>query len=1104
MLNIISGGFYSSAEAEIIRQIAERCSEHKHSYLIVPEQQTMVAESELADAAPRFAPLYCEAMNFTRFANTVERCLGGLAGKSADSLHRALIIYRAITELRDKLHSVGKTGNITSGTVNKAIGAIRKTESFGLSAKDMLSVAERMRATKENQRLADKLEDLALIATVYKDILKEKYNNAEDHTVKTAGKLRAEGEKMLNGYHIFIKGFTSFTEPQYELISVLTSLCDVTIELTFPKEDKEAFEYTELRSTQRRLTRMASAKGVEVRIKSFPDEENIAPKSLKYIADNIWRSNPENDNKDLRITDEIRIMLADDPYDECDFVASDIKRKIMAGAHYSDFAVIARDINDYDGIVDGAFADAKIPLYISKGESLSGYELIRLIDASYRVLQSGFSYESVISFAKCSLSGISPSDADELELYAERWQISGKRFTDGEVWNMNPDGFSSRRKDGTDEKLLRINATKDKLIKPLMRFCEDSSGEHTARELATSLVELLLGLRAEEYLAKRAEELLRLSCYTESKITAKIYSLVMDALDAVVDIMGDKTVSAAVFSSLISLAFSEVSIGSIPAFLDQASAGSADTIRIPKKKHIYLIGVAAARFPKRISDDGFFDDGEIERLRAEGLPIEPEQSRRSAMEYYYLHRALSLATESVTLLCPLRDDSLTPLRQSEAIDRIRAITADKVKPVRLKDIPLLERTYYPEYALKNLAGNNPDAQVMRQILDRCGYESKTVLLDKPIRRDFVYLKEQTRNELYPKDIALTQTRFETYSSCPMRYFCQYNLRLDGGERAEWGSNHIGTFIHAVLENFFKILRDGKRTAGELTEGEIDELTKKAAEKYTAECFSDLSLRTERMNLLIKRLSRYANPIVRSLCDEFAGSRYQPVFFELAIEKGSEDSPAPASFKLDNGRSAYIYGTIDRVDSYVSDGKIYLRVVDYKTGSKTFSPKDLERGENLQMFLYLKALTESDGAGLKERLGGSADSRLVPAGVMYVKADVSDVTVDSAKDSAEELIKANQARVGMFLDDADSLAAMNPDFLPLKYKKDGTLTQQAKDLLYDEARWDELNKTIANAVEGISRDMLSGKISAEPMKRGGTGRACENCSFKPICRNSKAF
>ena len=1104
MLNIITGGFYSYAEAEVIKEISERCKRGEHSFLIVPEQQTMVAEGELADAAPKNAPLYCEATNFTRFANTVERCLGGLAGKSADSLHRALIIYRAITELRDKLHTIGKGGNITSGTVNKAIGAIRKTESLGLSSADMLSISENLRASKESSRLADKLLDLSLISSVYGEILEKSYKSAEDKTIKTAAKLRADGEKMLKGYHIFIKGFTSFTEPQYELISVLTSLCDLTVELTYDKDESDSFEYTELRDTKRRLTQNALRHSVEVRAKNLPDSDESTPPELKEIANNLWRTNTKNDNIHLQNDQKIRVFLAEDPYDECDFVASDIKRKILDGARYSDFAVIARDIDSYDGIIDGAFAEANIPIFISKRSSLESFELIRLIEAAYRVVLTGFSYESVIAFAKCSLSGLSSDEADELELYAERWQLSGSRFTDGEIWNMNPDGFTSRRKDDADEKLLRINASKEKIVSPLLRFKEKSSGEHTTREFAEALVLLLIELRCESALRVRARELLLLDCYTEAKITEKIYSLVMNALDAAVEVMGDIAVTSSSFLNMLSLAFSEISIGSIPAFLDQASAGSADTIRIPRKKHIYLVGVAASQCPRRVADDGFFDDSEILRLRSAGVPIEPEQSRRSAMEYYYFHRALSLATESVTVICPLRDDSLSPLRPSEAIERIRNLTGGAVSPIRLASLPLSERTYYPEYALKNLGSESAEAEVLKRALDTLGYSGKTSLLDKPIRRDLVYLSEDTVRSLYPRDIALTQSRLETYSTCPMRYFCQYNLKLDEGERAEWGANNIGTFIHAVLEKFFKLLREEKRKAGELTEDEINTLTRSAAERYTKECFSDITRRTERMELLIKRLSSYARPIVKSLCDEFAASRYQPVFFELAIEKNREDSPAPASFELDGGRSAYIYGTIDRVDSFVTDGKIYLRVVDYKTGSKTFSPKDLERGENLQMFLYLKALTESEGAGLKERLGGDANSRLIPAGVIYVKADLSDVTVNSADESAEELIRKNQARVGMLLDDEESIAAMNPAFLPIKYKKDGTPTQASRERLYDEAGWERLNDTISNAVKRISGDMLSGRISAEPMKRGGTGRACENCKFKPICRNSKAF
>ena len=42
------------------------------------------------------------------------------------------------------------------------------------------------------------------------------------------------------------------------------------------------------------------------------------------------------------------------------------------------------------------------------------------------------------------------------------------------------------------------------------------------------------------------------------------------------------------------------------------------------------------------------------------------------------------------------------------------------------------------------------------------------------------------------------------------------------------------------------------------------------------------------------------------------------------------------------------GIADRVDSWLHDGKRYLRVVDYKTGRKKFDLSDVLYGMNLQM------------------------------------------------------------------------------------------------------------------------------------------------------------
>ena len=69
MLTFIEGGFHSDMDGEIMERIRKNVTAGKKTLLIVPEQQTVSAEIEAAEALPSFAPLSLEVTNFTRLAN---------------------------------------------------------------------------------------------------------------------------------------------------------------------------------------------------------------------------------------------------------------------------------------------------------------------------------------------------------------------------------------------------------------------------------------------------------------------------------------------------------------------------------------------------------------------------------------------------------------------------------------------------------------------------------------------------------------------------------------------------------------------------------------------------------------------------------------------------------------------------------------------------------------------------------------------------------------------------------------------------------------------------------------------------------------------------
>ena len=85
---------------------------------------------------------------------------------------------------------------------------------------------------------------------------------------------------------------------------------------------------------------------------------------------------------------------------------------------------------------------------------------------------------------------------------------------------------------------------------------------------------------------------------------------------------------------------------------------------------------------------------------------------------------------------------------------------------------------------------------------------------------------------------------------------------------------------------------------------------------------------------------------------------------------------------------------------------------------------------------------------------------------------------------------------MLLDDDASLAAMNKDFLPIKFKKDGTPDSRSEKYLYSYAGWSELDAKIGEKVCEVAENMRGGDISTTTQKKNPP---CDFCNFKPVCR-----
>ena len=1100
MLTLYQGGFTSVAHEEVIKSIKRSLDAGKRVFLFVPEQQTLTQEAEMCDILPPSATLSFEVTNFTRFTNTAFRTLGGVSGEYITSAKKALVMWGVLTELSPMLTMTRGAKNIGSGTVTKALEAVGELSSLGIKPEELRASEALLKG--EDGRLKNKLSDLSLVYSLYKKKLSERYADMTEDLIGLATRLR-QNPSYLDNTEIYIEGFTSFTEPQYTLIKAMLGLCEVCVSLNIKKAAKESFEYTELSECKRRLVKLSRSVGVEVKLISPDAKAQDYEPVLCEVSDLLWRNEGVIDNDSLLFLrnnpETLRIFEAATPFEECDFLASDIKRRVMMGASYRDFAIIARSLESYSGILDTSLQKAGVPHFFANPKSIDSFEAIKLIHTAYSAIIRRFATADVLTYVKCGLIGVTRDECDLFEMYVTKWNINGARFTDGVMWNMNPRGYEALA-EGDSEKLIRINEIKDKIIAPLSELAERSAEAKTVREHAEALLDFLLGIDLEGKLNERAKELHLLSEDDSARQNLRLWQIICDSLDTLVDVLGELPADAESFINQLSVIFTDANMGSIPSYHDEVSVGRADMVRLRDKKHVYLIGVNVGQFPKTVCDTSYFTDRDKATLARLGLGVTPDLEVKNARELYSFSRSFSLAKSSVTLIYSVKTASLGSALPSEVIARIGEITSGEVKPRSISDLPLRDKIYSPELALENLGkATEKEKRAIKNALADTEYRDVLAVSEGKLENDEISIDKEEIGLIIGKDIYLSQSKIDRYLKCPFKYFSQEFLGIGEDGKAEINQLVVGNFIHSVLENAFTEVMSESRSIADLTKEEREALTAKAARAYVKSELGGVS--SAKNEVIIERINRVAGPIVEGLCDEFANCRFTPVHCELKIDTYNSETPDSIIYNTDDRKHRVIIGGyIDRLDTVKIGNDVYVRVVDYKTGIKEFSPEDVKKGENLQMLLYLKAVTETERPEFLHRLGVTGDGKLLPAGIVYVKTSVADVTIDSPSDDlAKQEVKATHERLGASLDSPEVLAAMNPAFTPMAKTRKG---YEPKPQTYSIEEWKQINEDMKSAVLAIADEITSGHIVAKTnVSDNASFHPCSDCQYKFICRNA---
>ncbi len=1028
MLKLICGPSGSGKTARLISAIRTDIEHGVRCFLLVPEQQAYISERDLPARLPQNAGRYFEVVNFSRLCEDVLRAYGGITHTTVNGSMRALLMWNTLRTFSQpskgpeneqllrqyKLQSKGDTT-----LANLMLQTVTELRANGIDSTALETAAKKL---PEDSPLRKKLLDIALADAGYHESLGTSFDgDSTDKLLFMAEKLRQKD--FFVGCNVYVDSFTDFTVPEYAVLrEILKQASNVTVALCADAFESALPQFENIKETAKRLSNLAQAARVEIERLELAQSDARKPRALQVLERDLWNFALTPDGRTpLSAEDKhpIRLFSCANVYDEAEAAAIHICELVQGGMRYGDIVVVVRDTETYRGILDAALERHGIPYFLSERTDLASKPVSRLILSALRAVSRNYRQNDVIALLKTGLCGVPLEDAAMFEEYCETWHIAGKRFTD-ELWSMNPDGLTTTRSLRAERILDAANNTRKALIEPLQKLRADLRTSSHVKNLCRAVYDYMHRIRLSETLSAHAQRELSLGQIREAGESIRLYQLILGSLTALCRLMPEEEMSTEEFISVLMLLFSNSDLGSIPNAEDCVIIGSASTLRVENVRASLLLGLCEGEFPRAVTDDGILSEGD-KRIMNEKLELslDSREQMRSASELFYVYRAMTKPTERLSLFTVEQETNGTTMRTpSLAFTRVAFIM--------------------------DLTKESFDPAAIRRAQGRIDFPQSPDLHANPTTE--------------PVTLRLSQTKIRTFVQCPYSYYAEYQLGLREQKDSTPGYADDGTFLHYIFEHYLAaaLTEDGTLTLPPAED--TDRIADEIIQTYLAKvCPIPLAEMDKRMLHLYARLRKLALLMLNNILTEIRVGGFIPYRFEQAIGgNGQNDLPA-VTLTLANGSVVALSGKIDRVDIFRADQKVYVRVVDYKTGNHTFSVKDVRSGLDIQLVLYLYAYR-------------AAEPLLQAASAHYMALKT-------------EKGQRQIVRHGFYLEDDEVICALNGNVT-------GSYTKKMTKLAATEI--EELEGEMLDAVRSVSERILSGEAHKTPSK--------DACKFCSVCNN----
>lgn len=1038
--------------------------------VIVPDQLSHETERLLSQLCGDEISFVAEVLSFNRLANRVFSIYGGGARQCLDNAGRLLTANLALSAIRHDLKVFAPAAG-RAEFLSSMVNMIDELKTYSVTPEMLIN------ASKEATGMfAEKLRELALILGAYDAATAQGTLDPRDKMTLLYRKLR-DGVYAKNR-HFFVDGFTDFSQQDMNILRTLleqsgnmtvTILCD-GIESTDPL-------FNPGRDTARALIAMAESLHQEIKLLTAEHQRDI-PGDLRYLEQNLFSYTSE---KTKTKEQNIHINAASDLLQECRMCVSQLKKLSITGIRWRDMAVCTGNSAAYQSVMEMVCKSAGVPLYTTQKTVVTSNPALRFFLLGLEAAAEGMETETVAAYLKTGYSGLPDELCDAIENYAITWAVRGNKWSI--PWMQHPEGYDGTFTDEIQTELKQLSLEKDGAISPLLHLSANLKSAGNVQTMVQQLHTFLVETNLYEKLSLEIESLTINGHLEEAQEMAQIYEVLLSCLEQTASVLGELKLSSRELHKVLQLALSQYEVGTIPAALDHVHFGDISSLRGKEPKILFVLGATEGDMPSVSAGGSLLTERERTLLeQAYHIQLAPDTEGALERQLLQIYSALTAPTKSLILSYPLEDGGEAK-NPSYLLGRIRQLLA-VYEATDLGPVFLTAEDAAQEYLL---SVGDPDKAALMETVSRFATEEAALqaaidgAYSAALPRDTT-VEHDTAKTLFGLPVRLTASKLDALGNCPLSFFLDYGLRARKRKEATFDAAEFGTFVHHVLEKAVEELSHGDMSH-EISKESAEELVGKYMEGYLEErTGGEISSRDA---YLFNRNSQETTLLLQEISNEFSNSDFRPEGFELKFGRGGEMEPLKVDGFIGSG---ILEGMVDRLDRYSSEYGDFLRVVDYKSGTKKFDYTELYGGVGMQMLLYLFAL---------QKVGNWGDT---PAGVLYFPAKRPFTAADTPR---EEDAAVLTKRSGLVLGEELVLNAMEHGdvfrYLPVKQTKNGygdyAISREQMNILKG-----FVEKRMGQAVDKI----LTGDFSPKPFYRGRSHDPCSWCDFKEVCQKDDKY